>query len=173
MPSLSRLPSHSFIPTLDIEASGFGAGSYPIEVGVVLADRRSYCTLVKPEPEWEHWDDAAEAVHGISRDMLMRHGRSAKLVAEQLDMFLFGLTVYTDAWSQDYSWTNRLFYAVGRVPRFKLASLNEIVGEVEATRWNAAKSAVVARTKAKRHRASADARVLQDTVYELSRMQSV
>lgn len=167
MHSLALQFEHSFIPTLDVEASGFGAGSYPIEVGVVLADRRSYCTLVKPEPEWQHWDAAAESVHGISRDTLMRHGKPAKLVADQLNAFLYGMTVYTDAWSQDYSWMNRLYHAVGRIPRFKLASLTEAIGEVESSRWNSAKATVVARTRAKRHRASADARVLQDTVHEL------
>src|SRR3954469_22423607 len=108
MPSLPARLEHAFIPTLDVEASGFGAGSYPIEVGVVLADRRSYCSLVKPEPEWAHWDAAAEDVHGISRAMLMRHGKPAKLVADQLNAFLYGLTVYSDAWSHDYSWMSRL-----------------------------------------------------------------
>jgi len=159
--------AHPLIPTLDIEASGFGAGSYPIEVGVVLPDKRSFCTLVKPEADWTHWDAKAEALHGISREMLMRHGKPAQLVAEQLDLFLAGLTVYTDAWCHDYSWTNRLYHAAGRVPLFKLASLDEVLGDVERSRWNAAKSAVAARSSETRHRASADARVLQETVHEL------
>jgi hypothetical protein len=35
---------------LDVEASGFGRGSYPVEVGYVLEDGVSQCMLVRPEP---------------------------------------------------------------------------------------------------------------------------
>ncbi len=59
---------------LDIEASGFGAGSYPIEVGCVLPDGRTLCCLVRPPERWRHWDAGAESVHRITRDLLMRHG---------------------------------------------------------------------------------------------------
>ncbi len=39
------------LPTvIDVEASGFGAGSYPIEVGVAFPDGRSWCCLIRPEP---------------------------------------------------------------------------------------------------------------------------
>lgn len=41
------------LPTiLDIEASGFGRGSYPIEVGFVAGDGTLFCGLVRPEPDW-------------------------------------------------------------------------------------------------------------------------
>ena len=45
---------------LDIEASGFGRDSYPIEIGYVLPDGGSYCTLVRPEANWTHWDPEAQ-----------------------------------------------------------------------------------------------------------------
>ena len=45
---------------LDIEASGFGRGSYPIEIGYCLPNGDTFCTLIKPEPEWQHWDAEAE-----------------------------------------------------------------------------------------------------------------
>jgi hypothetical protein len=35
---------------IDVEASGFGRGSYPIEVGFVLPDGEAVCTLVRPRP---------------------------------------------------------------------------------------------------------------------------
>ena len=60
---------------LDIEASGFGRDSYPIEIGFVLSDGEAWCTLVRPESGWTHWDPAAEALHGITRDLALRHGR--------------------------------------------------------------------------------------------------
>ena len=43
------VPPRAFEPpaVLDIEASGFGVGSYPIEVGFVLPDGQSYCSLLR------------------------------------------------------------------------------------------------------------------------------
>lgn len=70
---------------LDIEASGFGASSDPIEVGHVLADGRSRCTLIRPREGWTHWDPRAEALHGISRETLLRHGRPVAEVARTLN----------------------------------------------------------------------------------------
>jgi hypothetical protein len=32
---------------IDIEASGFGVDSYPIEVGIVLSTGQKYCALIK------------------------------------------------------------------------------------------------------------------------------
>ena len=34
---------------IDIEASGFGRGSYPIEVGLVLPDGTPHCFLIAPD----------------------------------------------------------------------------------------------------------------------------
>ena len=45
---------------LDVEASGFGRNSYPIEIGFVLPNGHAYCSLVKPEAHWTHWDVQAE-----------------------------------------------------------------------------------------------------------------
>jgi hypothetical protein len=47
-------------PVLDIEASGFGRDSFPIEVGYVLGNSESFCCLIRPAPEWTHWDATAE-----------------------------------------------------------------------------------------------------------------
>lgn len=33
---------------IDVEASGFGGESYPIEVGVALDDDTKYCALIQP-----------------------------------------------------------------------------------------------------------------------------
>jgi hypothetical protein len=101
---------------LDIEASGFGRDSYPIEIGFVLPDGDAWCTLVRPEPDWTHWDPAAEALHGISRSLALRHGRPAVDVARELNRRLGGLTVYSDGWAHDYAWLALLFEAGGRSP---------------------------------------------------------
>ncbi len=45
------------LPTIiDIEASGFGRGSYPIEVGFITADGKTGCSLIKPEAQWKSWN---------------------------------------------------------------------------------------------------------------------
>ncbi|MEN9630469.1 MAG: hypothetical protein RJA10_3697, partial [Pseudomonadota bacterium] len=79
---------------LDIEASGFGRHSYPIEVGYVRSDGHARCTLIRPPPHWTHWDPGAEQVHHIKRDLLLQHGRAADEVARMLNHDLGGLTVY-------------------------------------------------------------------------------
>ena len=70
------------VPTVvDVEASGFGRASYPIEVGFVLPNGHSFCSLIYPEPEWTHWDPQAETIHHISRELLLKKGHPACEVA--------------------------------------------------------------------------------------------
>src|ERR1700712_1256895 len=87
---------------LDIEASGFGRDSYPVEVGFVLPDGQTYCTLIKPAAGWTHWDPAAEKVHRIPLQTVVTHGRDVLEVATQLNHRLRGLTIYCDGWAHDY-----------------------------------------------------------------------
>ena len=47
---------------IDIEASGLGAGSYPIEVGIVLANGFTYDSLIARPGFWTHWDEEAEKI---------------------------------------------------------------------------------------------------------------
>jgi hypothetical protein len=148
---------------LDIEASGFGRHSYPIEIGYVLADGSAWCTLVRPAPDWDHWDDAAQAVHGITRQAVRRHGRDIAEVAATLNRALRGLTLYCDGWAHDYAWLNRLFDAADLVPAFRLESLRATLDEAQAAAWHATKQAVAAEMNTTRHRASTDARLLQLT----------
>jgi hypothetical protein len=162
--NLDRLP-----PVLDIEASGFGTGSYPIEVGWVLADGRSFCSLIRPLPQWTRWDPKAEEMHHISRKVLGERGRDIAEVTRLLDEHLRGQTVYTDGWANDYTWLHQLYDAVDRLPSFRLESLRALLDDQSAARWAAAKSAVLQRTGMPRHRASADARVMQLALAELGR----
>lgn len=155
--------SRSLPVFLDVEASGFGAGSYPIEVGCVLDDLSTHCFLIRPMDGWTRWDDSAEAVHGISRELLDQRGRDAREVAHLLNDLLAGRTVYSDAWGQDMAWLNRLYDETGVLQRFRLASLRELLDESQAARWHDAKSFIQASLQLMRHRASSDAKVLQAT----------
>lgn len=158
MPPASQPPC-----IIDIEASGFGRGSYPIEVGAVWADSGVYCSLIAPEPDWQHWEPSAESVHGITRVVLQTHGKPAHKVATDLNALLKGQTVYTDAWYHDYQWLARLFEAADLFPSFKLKDLRETMNPSAMAQWDATRALVLQELNLTRHRASNDARVLQQT----------
>ena len=163
-------PAHASLPcVLDIEASGFGRGSYPIEIGFVLPDGTAYCTLIVPDDDWTHWDGDAERMHGISRSLLQRHGRSAHEVAVELNHRLAGRTVYCDNWAHDYAWLARLFESAGISPGFKLRHLRELMTENAAERFDDTRDLVARNLQLRRHRASSDARVLQLSVAKVWR----
>ncbi len=149
---------------IDIEASGFGRGSYPIEIGYHMPDGRSWCTLVHPEDDWTHWDPAAEAVHGIARDLLFKHGRSPAEICVALNSELRGQSVYCDAWAYDYVWLSRLYDAASLPMTFRLKDLRELLGECEQRHWHQTRALVEQRLQLQRHRASGDARTLFETL---------
>lgn len=154
---------------LDLEASGFGRDSYPIEVGVVLPDGRSWCSLIRPEPDWTHWDAEAARLHGLERDGLLQHGRAPCDVARTLNTWLDGQSVYCDAWAHDYPWLHRLFDAA-RVPlRFRLLSVQTLLDDPGMNAWARSHDAMGRALQATRHRASHDARVIQATLAVLAR----
>lgn len=156
---------------LDIEASGFGLGSYPIEVGFVQPDGQTWCSLVRPQSDWQHWDPNAASVHHITREQLQLNGRSPHDIVTVLNERLHGMTVYSDAWAHDYTWLNRLYEAADRSPSFKLDNLRALLTDAEAAIWHDVKRRVALKMGLERHRASADARVLQETVIALRRVE--
>ena len=109
----------------------------------------------------------AESLHGITRELLKRHGRPARWMAEQLNARLAGQTVYCDGWGQDYPWLARLFDAAALPQRFKLDDLRKLLTEAEAPRWRGVVDTVRQRQRLTRHRASSDARVLQLALGEI------
>ena len=149
---------------MDIEASGFGRHSYPIEVGFVLPDGRSYCTLIRPAPSWTHWDPKAEGVHHIAWSVAAQHGRDVAEVAQHLNNELWGMTLYCDGWAHDYVWLNVLYEEAGMTPSFKLEHVRALLSDPQAARWATIKERVSAEMNLQRHRASTDARVLQRTL---------
>ncbi|HEB95366.1 MAG TPA: hypothetical protein ENI96_02905 [Sedimenticola thiotaurini] len=153
---------------IDIEASGFGPDSYPIEVGVVMPDGSRHCYLVRPEPEWTFWSRQAERVHGIPRQRLLQRGHSVTEVARLLNRLLADSTVYSDAWGHDLSWIGKLYDAAGVRQLFRLESLRRLLTEEQAARWHPTKEAVLRQTRLERHRASADAMILQLTWKRIS-----
>jgi len=148
---------------IDIEASGFGGESYPIEVGVVLGNGIKFCTLVLPIDGWEHWSEEAENVHHISREMLKEYGRPVTEVATFLNEILAGLTVYSDGWVVDKPWLTTLFYASGLEMKFNVSPLEMILSEAQMDVWHETKDKILLEENIQRHRASNDAYIIQKT----------
>lgn len=148
---------------LDIEASGFGSGSYPIEVGVATADGSLLARLIKPLDHWDHWQDSAESVHGISRERLERDGCDPIDVANELNELLAGQTVYTDGWGVDRSWLALLFHECGLLQRFRLEPVYSLLDEEQLESWAGNRRDVLDWTGMVPHRAGTDALVVQDT----------
>nr|CBA28049.1 hypothetical protein Csp_A05340 [Curvibacter putative symbiont of Hydra magnipapillata] len=165
--TLDRPTTHLAPTVLDIEASGLGRSSYPIEVGYVLPDGHAYCTLVQPEQDWTHWDDSAAALHRITRELLQERGLRAREVATLLNTQLAGQTVYSDGWANDFTWLNVLYEAAGMSPRFKLENLRSLLSDEEADQWHVVKAKIASERGTQRHRASSDARLIQLTLQRI------
>lgn len=151
---------------MDLEASGFGPQSYPIEVGLALSNGDRFCTLIRPHADWDHWDTSAQGVHNITRDMLMRHGADVHDVATQLNNLLAGMTVYSDGWVVDKPWLIRLFHAAGMEMAFQLSPIEMIMTEPQILLWDDTKIRVTENAAIARHRASNDAWLIQQTYLE-------
>lgn len=148
---------------MDIEASGFGSLSYPIEIGYVTETGERFCCLIKPHRDWTYWDEKAEMVHGISRRSLLDCGQDIRWVAKQLNDRLANKTLYSDGWVVDSTWLKELFYRAAVEPTFRLSALDMILSEVQMERWHRIKDHLHAEHTEARHRASSDAKVIQLT----------
>ena len=148
---------------LDIEASGFGKESYPIEIGFVLSDQTAYCHIIRPVAHWTFWDESAESLHGVSREILLQSGKSVEDIAQWLNDSLVGKTVYSDAWSHDVTWLGKLFDEAGIPLLFQLETLRKLLTEEQAALWHQIKSQIIQDQCLERHRASVDAAILQKT----------
>lgn len=164
---MRRLPTPTII---DIEASGFGSHSYPIEIGVVKTNGERYCALIQPLPEWQHWSEGAQAVHGISRQLIETCGRKPRDICLELNQFLGDITAYSDAWTHDSPWLNRLFFAARINPCFHLSPIELIATEAQLMLWDQTKKRLEKHLDIKRHRASGDAYLIQQTFLEARRL---
>lgn len=155
---------------IDVEASGFGSNSYPIEIGVAMEGGQSHCYLLCPLEEWRHWDREAERLHGLSRDQLLTFGKPLKEVALALNNLLGCRTVYSDAWGHDQSWIALLFDAVDMLPSFRIDHVLSITDQDQLPLWDAARAKMEAELDQGRHRASIDAKIIQLTYQRTRQM---
>jgi len=104
---------------LDFEASSLSERSYPIEVGWVFQDGRTESHLIAPAPTWDDWDNAAEVIHRISREMLVDQGEPHDVVANRMVEALSGHDLFASAPSWDGKWLSTLLRSAG-LPRHAL-----------------------------------------------------
>lgn len=153
----------NFPHIIDVEASGFGPESYPIEVGVIKSCGERYCTLIQPHERWSHWSKDAEELHGISRATLLKKGKAIRDVCFELNEFLGNDHVFTDAWSHDEAWLSRLYRRARIHPSFSVRAIEFILEEDQLLLWDHTKEIIAAKSSFPRHRASNDAYVIQQT----------
>lgn len=117
------------IATLDLEASGLGEGSYPIEVGVALIQGgtqplQSWLTMIRPTRAWLNdgfWSPASARVHGLPIETIKQQGHAVEDVCDWLNGLLKSTAIVaTDAPSYDQDWLDTLFRAAGREQLFTL-----------------------------------------------------
>lgn len=100
------------IAFLDIEASGLGPDSWPIEIGVAWLDWRKVIThssLIRPRPEWpeDAWIPESALVHGIDRAEL-DDAPQADEVARWFRQLIGDRILISDAPEYDAMWLARL-----------------------------------------------------------------
>jgi hypothetical protein len=148
---------------IDVEASGFDPQSYPIEIGVALDNGDKFCTLIQPQDDWTHWDDGAEQVHQVTREMLMSNGSPVQDVTAQLNDLLAGMTLYSDGWVVDKPWLIKLFHAAATPMLFSVSPIELILNEEQLSIWHPTKEQIADEVNLMRHRASNDAWIIQET----------
>ncbi len=148
---------------LDIEATGLSDASYPIEVGFYCSDTKRYSALIRPADKWTHWSEEAEALHQIKHSDLINIGKCPRTVAHELNKQLEGRTVYSDAWAVDSTWLRKLYYQAALEPSFRLSSLELIMTEAMINIWDKTKRQIIKELGLTRHRASSDAKIIQNT----------
>ena len=165
----------------DCEASDLDG--YPIEIGWASVDQGSRrliseAHLIRPPPAWPvklSWTRAAEKMHGILFEGLLRDGRPVAEIALRMNQVLAGRTLYSDDY-HDERWLRRLFETAAVRPTFTVDRMNAktLIFELAAERGFDAPAVFRAQAEAleiepRRHRAEPDARRLAATWNILSR----
>ncbi|MFV8572182.1 hypothetical protein ACNQ6O_13330 [Marinobacter sp. SBS5] len=148
---------------IDFEASSLDLiASYPIEVGVCLADGVQHSWLIDPHKTWHDWSSGAEAIHGITRQELEGNGLHVSQVAAKLNEIL-PEQVFCDAWTFDSFWLHRLFRAAGVTPAFQLESVSMLLNPEQVRQWAGTRKKVIEELGVPIHRAANDALILHHT----------
>lgn len=157
------------IAFIDVEASGLGPHSWPIEVGWVFETGDARSMLIKPADSWSMtaWEKPAEKLHGIHPGQLVTNGKDAIEAALILNAALGDMVVYSDAPDYDSFWLFRLYDAAGVRPNYRLNDLGDLLRPI----WPNEPAELVERASIAAphiHRAAEDAKHLQE-MYRIAR----
>ena len=103
---------------LDVVGSGMGPNSWPVEIGVAIAEghaiTRCESRLIRPHPEWPEtaWDEESTREHGIARDALDEATASDEVAGWLLEL-LAGRRCWSDAAMYYRYWLNALTAPTG------------------------------------------------------------
>lgn len=138
---------------LDLEASGLGPHSYPIEVAWKSTEEVCDNFLINPDsvPEWTFWDEFAEELHNICRSELRLHGVTALAACQRLNESLRGCDVLSDALEFDGFWLRRLFNATKQTMAFRLVGLRDVLSPEELIQYQ-----FICKAQLRQHRAMDD-----------------
>lgn len=123
--------------------------------------------LILPTWEWTEWSDSAEAVHGISRNLLKSQGKSVWVVAARMNECLSGPT-YSDAPSFDEMWLTRLFEQSSDEPNFELRHFDSLFPNILPERLMELMPEARELAGGQQHRAGDDVRFLVE-LYRLAK----
>lgn len=131
---MSSLP-----PTIvfDIEASGL-YNSFPTEIGWALpeTDAAPVTRLIRPPDEWITdlaWDDSAEAMTGITREMLVAEGIPAEEVAREIIVEWGTRRALCDGLPLDLGWLRLIleWAPAGAKPAFGVSDFRQACLELD------------------------------------------
>lgn len=156
------------INIIDIEASGLGFDSYPIDIAVLIGSK-SKSWLIKPEPMWNHWDVTAENLHGITREQLDEEGLVAIEVLNKLIEFVdeSNGVLYSDAAYWDADWIDTLFFALKQKRYFHIESIYELLDQQQSIVFDKNKMMLSKSGKYRHHRAEEDVNMILEA-YQLT-----
>ena len=159
---LSNSEPRGNIDIIDIEASGLHFDSYPIEIAILVGGTY-HSWLIKPEENWTYWCEKAEAVHGISRSLLVKDGQSVSVVAAEISEILNNASgvIYSDADRWDEDWLSTLFYACGRKSPAKISSIFDLLSDEQKANFHNIKNDLSLSEKYRAHRALDDVRIIE------------
>lgn len=145
------------IAFIDLEASGLSAQSWPIEVGWCFGDGPPKAYLVRPQPDWDTaaWDKKAEALHGLSYEILTAEGAAPMAICKILNEALADRIVYSDAPDWDGFWLYQLYKASGLKQSFTLTDFHTVLAGFSAEKIDCLIEEA-ARIAPHRHRAEDD-----------------
>ncbi|WP_293267800.1 hypothetical protein [Neptunomonas sp.] len=139
---------------VDIEASGLGPRSYPIEIAWKCGiTGESDLFLINPDTgyNWTEWDLSAAGIHGISMDELLAVGVSVNSACDRLNQKLGNRILTSDALDFDYFWMRRLFESAMMKPTFKMQGIDSVLDGGQLIQYR-----LIAGAQLRKHRAMDD-----------------